>query len=153
NRTSWLFLGSLALAAFGAIVSLWLVVGAYAEKANNPDSHRYDLVDVLTYVSIPAAVMLAGYTAFLFAQAEGRDLWQSKLLFPHLIVQAVMVGAGLLAIVYGKHGGDLSSPFRFDESFFNGSGNTASPLLAPGVHAPLEYLGPSNGFNIGEYAF
>jgi hypothetical protein len=130
NRTSWLFLGSLALAAFGAIVSLWLVAGGFAEKSNNSDSHRYDLVDVLTYVSIPAAVMLAGYTAFLFAQAEGRDLWQSKLLFPHLLVQAVMVGAGVLAIVYGKHGDDPSSPFRFFFADDAGPGNTASPLLA-----------------------
>jgi formate-dependent nitrite reductase membrane component NrfD len=42
--------------------------------------------------------MVAGYTAFLFGQAEGRDLWQSPLLFWHLIVQAVMVGSGALAI-------------------------------------------------------
>ena len=39
--------------------------------------------------AILAAVMVAGYTAFLFGQAEGRDLWQSPLLFWHLIVQAV----------------------------------------------------------------
>ena len=41
---------------------------------------------------------MIGYTGFLFGQAEGRDLWQSPLLFWHLIVQAVMVGAGALAI-------------------------------------------------------
>ena len=41
--------------------------------------------------------MLAGYTAFLFGQAEGRDLWQSPLLFWHLLPQAVLVGAGALA--------------------------------------------------------
>jgi len=145
NRTSWLFLGSLALAAFGAVVSLWLLAGLYAESTNNSDSHRYDLVDVLTFVAVPAAVMLAGYTAFLFAQAEGRDLWQSRLLFPHLLVQAVMVGAGVLAIVFGKHGDDPSSPFRpvfevgpnvLQYGVNATTGNNASPLLA------------DNGFNV-----
>jgi hypothetical protein len=42
--------------------------------------------------------MMAGYTAFLFGQAEGRDLWQSPVLFWHLQAQAVMVGAGALAV-------------------------------------------------------
>ena len=42
--------------------------------------------------------MMAGYTAFLFGQAEGRDLWQSPVLFWHLLVQAVMVGSGALAV-------------------------------------------------------
>ena len=42
--------------------------------------------------------MVAGYTAFLFGQAEGRDLWQSPALFWHLLAQAVMTGAGALLI-------------------------------------------------------
>jgi Ni/Fe-hydrogenase subunit HybB-like protein len=39
---------------------------------------------------------VAGYTAFLFRQCEGRDLWQGKLLLPHLIVQAVLCGSAAL---------------------------------------------------------
>ncbi len=105
NWTSWLFKGSLALLAFGAVASAWLATGFLAESGDDGNS-LYDAVDVLTYVSIPAAVMAAGYTAFLFAQAEGRDLWQSRLLFPHLIAQAVMVGAGVLAFCYGVFGPD-----------------------------------------------
>ncbi|MHB1711760.1 MAG: 4Fe-4S dicluster domain-containing protein, partial [Acidimicrobiales bacterium] len=35
----------------------------------------------------------ACYTAFLFAQAKARDLWQSPLLLPHLAVQTIVVGA------------------------------------------------------------
>ena len=32
----------------------------------------------------------AGYTAYLFAQCEGRDLWQNtRWLLPHLFAQAV----------------------------------------------------------------
>jgi formate-dependent nitrite reductase membrane component NrfD len=42
--------------------------------------------------------MLALYTAFLFNQCEGRDLWQSPLLFPHTIINAVLAGAGALGI-------------------------------------------------------
>ncbi len=46
---------------------------------------------------LPSA-MVAAYTAFLFGQAEGRDLWQSTWLGPHLLVQAAMVGAGAMAV-------------------------------------------------------
>jgi hypothetical protein len=35
----------------------------------------------------------AGYTAFLFGQCEGRDLWQTPLLLPILLAQAVTVAA------------------------------------------------------------
>ena len=35
------------------------------------------------------AIASAGYSAFLFAQARGRDFWQSPLLFWHLLVKAV----------------------------------------------------------------
>jgi len=53
----------------------------------------------LAWIGVPAAVMTAGYTAFLFGQAEGRDLWQSPVLFWHLIAQAVMAGGGVLLLV------------------------------------------------------
>jgi Ni/Fe-hydrogenase subunit HybB-like protein len=49
-------------------------------------------------MAAPLAVATAGYTAFLFAQAEGRDYWQSPLLLPHLIAQSVVAGAGALLI-------------------------------------------------------
>ncbi len=45
---------------------------------------------------IPLAVATAVYTAFLFAQAKARDLWQSSLLPPHMLVQAVLLGAAVL---------------------------------------------------------
>jgi Ni/Fe-hydrogenase subunit HybB-like protein len=40
---------------------------------------------------------VAGYTAFLFQQCEGRDLWQEPRLLPHLLVQALFLGAVSLA--------------------------------------------------------
>ena len=51
-------------------------------------------------LAIPAALAAAataGYTAFLFAQCEGRDLWQSRRVLPHLLVQALLCGFAILA--------------------------------------------------------
>ena len=54
--------------------------------------------DVLRWALVPAGAALAGYTAFLFGQCEGRDLWQSPLLLPHTITNALVAGAGSLGI-------------------------------------------------------
>ena len=54
----------------------------------------------LTWIGAPFALGAAVYTAFLFGQAEGRDLWQSTLLPMHLLVQALMMGAAS-ALVLG----------------------------------------------------
>jgi Ni/Fe-hydrogenase subunit HybB-like protein len=44
------------------------------------------------------AASTAGYTAFLFAQCEGRDLWQTPLLLPALLAQAVVAGAAAVGL-------------------------------------------------------
>jgi Fe-S-cluster-containing dehydrogenase component/formate-dependent nitrite reductase membrane component NrfD len=90
NRTSWLVKGGYCLMAIAVVSGVWLL-GQLFSLTSHP------LNVVLALLSIPAAVMAAGYTAFLFAQAEGRDLWQSRWLFPHLIAQALMAGAGAVA--------------------------------------------------------
>ena len=43
-----------------------------------------------------AGLAAAVYTAYLFAQAKARDLWQSPLLPPHLAVQAALAGAAAM---------------------------------------------------------
>ena len=45
------------------------------------------------------AVVLAIYTAFLFAQAKGRDFWQSPSLALHMLVHSVLAGAAVFAIL------------------------------------------------------
>lgn len=98
NPTSWLFWGSLALAAFAAVSGLWLLAGIIGATTS------YDVGPALTglaYAALPTAALAAGYTAFLFGQAEGRDLWQSRWLLPTLLVQATMVGTGALVLVGG----------------------------------------------------
>jgi Ni/Fe-hydrogenase subunit HybB-like protein len=47
----------------------------------------------------------AAYTAFLFGQCEGRDLWQTPLLPAHLIVQALLCGSAVLALLPDAIGG------------------------------------------------
>ena len=43
----------------------------------------------------PLGLATAVYTAYLFAQARARDLWQSPLLAPHLAVQTLLAGAAV----------------------------------------------------------
>ncbi len=90
NRTSWLALGGYVLAAFGALAGLWFLAGILGLDTG------WLIFGVL---GIPIAAAGAGYTAFLFGQAEGRDFWQSPLLLPHLLVQAAIAGAATLAVV------------------------------------------------------
>jgi len=89
NYTSWLVLGAYVLTLFSGGAVLWLLAAAFDIGW---------LMTFLAWAALPAGALMAGYTAFLFGQAEGRDLWQSPVLFWHLIAQAVMVGSGALAI-------------------------------------------------------
>ncbi|MCB9917423.1 MAG: polysulfide reductase NrfD [Planctomycetes bacterium] len=88
---SWLVRGAFIIAGFSAILGLHVLASLL--QSNN-------MSRVLAWIGIPLAVMTAVYTAFLFAQAKARDLWQSPLLPPLLLVQAVLAGsAGLLPFV------------------------------------------------------
>ncbi len=84
---SWLTRGSYVLGAYG--VMLGVVFLSALGLIALPRSAL-----VLTAL---LAAFTALYTAFLFGQAKGRDLWQSSLLGPHLIVQALVAGACLFA--------------------------------------------------------
>ena len=89
NFTSWLVWGGYALGAFGALATLWLLAGVVDAGSG---------WRVLGVAGLPLAALAAGYTAFLFGQAEGRDFWQSPLLLPHLLTQATIAGTGALAL-------------------------------------------------------
>ncbi len=54
---------------------------------------------VALWLGLPLAIGTAIYTAYLFSQAEGRDLWQSPLLPVHLLIQSFVAGGGALLIV------------------------------------------------------
>ncbi len=104
NPTSWLVWGGYILGVFGLIEAGWFVAALVG------------LSDILRWLLIPSALFgaaAAGYSAFLFGQAEGRDFWQSPLMLPILLVQATLAGAaslGLLAWVLNV-GSTLSNLF------------------------------------------
>jgi Fe-S-cluster-containing dehydrogenase component len=83
---SWLVKGSFIIAGYS------LVLAAHFLMSLRECSYLL----ALTWVGIPLAVMTSVYTAYLFAQAKARDLWQSPLLPPHLLVQSVLAGAAAL---------------------------------------------------------
>ena len=58
--------------------------------------------------------MTAIYTAYLFAQARARDLWQSPLLPAHLLVQALLAGGGITMIITAASGvpGSVTALFQ-----------------------------------------
>ncbi|MFM8894897.1 MAG: 4Fe-4S dicluster domain-containing protein [Actinomycetales bacterium] len=96
NRRSWLAIGGIFLGATAAMAGLWLIAPAVGALGLGDPANA---IPWLAWPAIPLAVMVAGYTAFHFGQAEGRDLWQSPALFWHLLAQAVMAGAGVLLVL------------------------------------------------------
>ena len=83
NWSSWLVKGAYVLMAFTAVCIAWglasLMGAAWALR-------------LLAIPAVLGALGCAGYTAFLFGQCEGRDLWQTPLLLPTLLAQAVTAG-------------------------------------------------------------
>jgi len=122
NRRSWLAIGGLFLGATAAIGGLWLLAGLTDAFGLGDFTSA---IEWLAWPAIPLAAMVAGYTAFLFGQAEGRDLWQSPALFWHLQAQAVMAGAGILLV--------LSVIFQPD----SGTANWLATALLLGIVAHL----------------
>ncbi len=93
NWRSWLVKGGYILMGFGAVSTVALAAGLFDLPLLD------DLSRWLRWPGAILAVLAAVYTAFLFGQAEGRDFWQSPLLAPHLLVQAVLAGAAALLLV------------------------------------------------------
>jgi formate-dependent nitrite reductase membrane component NrfD/ferredoxin len=96
---SWLTRGAFILVAFSIVAGLWWLVEAGAYFAILPPGTAEALRPIALWLILPLAIGVAVYTAFLFAQAEGRDLWQSPLLPIHLVIQAVMAGSGVWLII------------------------------------------------------
>ncbi|MGH3276556.1 MAG: 4Fe-4S dicluster domain-containing protein, partial [Streptosporangiaceae bacterium] len=81
---SWLVRGAFIIGGYGAGAGVYLIGSLAGSVA---------VRQVAAGFVIPLAIATACYTAYLFAQARARDLWQSPLLAPHLAVQAVLAGA------------------------------------------------------------
>jgi formate-dependent nitrite reductase membrane component NrfD len=99
NVRSWLVWGAWILMAYGAIGVMWLLAGLTGNGG---------LVRGLAIPTALLAAAAAGYSAFLFGQAEGRDFWQSSVLLPHLVVAAVIGGAAALQVIQVIAGRDTT---------------------------------------------
>src|SRR3954452_168581 len=93
---SWLVRGAYIITAYGAVLSLWLAASILG---------WHTIADALLWPGVLLAALTAVYTAFLFAQAKGRDLWQNPMFSMHLMAHAVLGGGAtwLLAdVVAGR---------------------------------------------------
>jgi len=89
---SWLVKGAFIIAGYSLVLLLhfvasWLGLTAFQSW--------------LMIAGIPLSILTAVYTAYLFAQAKGRDMWQNPLLPPHLFLQAILLGSAALSLVSG----------------------------------------------------
>jgi Fe-S-cluster-containing dehydrogenase component/formate-dependent nitrite reductase membrane component NrfD len=85
---SWLVKGAFIIAGYALTLALHFA----ASLAGSTTVQRY-----LVLPGLPLAALAAIYTAYLFAQAKARDMWQNPLLPPHLFIQALLVGSSVLA--------------------------------------------------------
>ncbi len=85
---SWLVRGAFIIAAYSAFLAGHLGLGVMAASSW--------LCSWSGLLGVPLAGMTAVYTAYLLAQAKARDLWQSPLLPPHLLIQALLAGSASL---------------------------------------------------------
>ncbi|HBH07518.1 MAG TPA: 4Fe-4S ferredoxin [Flavobacteriales bacterium] len=87
---SWLVKGGYSISIFGGLVTLLALFYFF----------ELDLaLQVTFWAGAFFALVVAGYTAFLFAQAKGRDFWQSPTLVFHMLAHAFMAGGAALAIL------------------------------------------------------
>jgi Fe-S-cluster-containing dehydrogenase component/formate-dependent nitrite reductase membrane component NrfD len=93
---SWLVKGGYTITVFGLLVTIWGASTLF--NWNMPEM-------TLLWITAAFAILLAIYTAFLFAQAKGRDFWQSPTLPLHMLVHSVMAGAAifsLASLIFGQ---------------------------------------------------
>jgi hypothetical protein len=84
---SWLVRGSVIIGAYGAALAGYLLAVIAGPGGTAQET--------IGWIGMFLAAATAVYTAYLFAQARARDMWQSPLLAPHLAVQAALAGAAV----------------------------------------------------------
>jgi formate-dependent nitrite reductase membrane component NrfD/ferredoxin len=84
---SWLVKGAFIIAGYTLVLALHFI-GSWAGSIS--------LQRWLMIPGIPLAILTAIYTAYLFAQAKARDMWQNPLLPPHLFFQSMLLGSAIL---------------------------------------------------------
>jgi len=87
---SWLVKGGYTISIFGLLMTIWGVSTLLGWSL--PETG-------FLWITAVFAVILAIYTAFLFAQAKGRDFWQSPTLPLHMLVHSLLAGGAVFAIM------------------------------------------------------
>ncbi len=90
---SWLVRGAYIITFFGAIVTAYWLILAWGGAAFAVEG-----------LVLAGGAATAAYTAFLFAQAKGRDYWQSPLLPVQMLAHSLLLGAGASAVGNGFTG-------------------------------------------------
>ena len=106
---SWLVKGAFIIAGYSLLLLVHFIVSVFSYHGPHSDTSLGYLdfpggvslwaaqcLSWLTIAGIPLAIFSAVYTAYLFAQAKARDMWQNPLLPPHLFVQALLLGSAAL---------------------------------------------------------
>lgn len=88
--SSWLVKGGYSITVYGGLLTLWGAATWFEWSG---------IRLALLWLTAIFAFTTAIYTAFLFAQAKGRDFWQSPTLAIHMLVHSFMAGAAAFAIV------------------------------------------------------
>ncbi|MGB6386592.1 MAG: NrfD/PsrC family molybdoenzyme membrane anchor subunit, partial [Terriglobales bacterium] len=100
QRKSWLARGAFILISYSTLCGVfWLAAVAGISIVTS----------ILLWPVVLVGFCAAAYTAFLFGQCEGRDLWQTPLLPAHLIVQALLCGSAVLALLPDALGGSVQA--------------------------------------------
>ncbi|MAE77107.1 MAG: ferredoxin [Planctomycetes bacterium] len=100
---SWLVRGSFIILGYSIVLGLHFLASIFGGGA---------FARWLAGIGVVLAGLTAIYTAFLFAQAKARDLWQSPLLPPHLLLQSAILGtACVMPFLVGGPLEDLVLPF------------------------------------------
>jgi Fe-S-cluster-containing dehydrogenase component/formate-dependent nitrite reductase membrane component NrfD len=94
---SWLARGAYVITLYGLLLFGWAA-------ASWTGAERW--LDVLAWPVVLLALATAVYTAFLFTQCEGRDLWQSRLLALDLLVHAPVAALAAFLVIAPWIGGD-----------------------------------------------
>jgi len=90
QNKSWLARGTYVLMLYSVLAGLFWFSAV---------SHYGRVSAILIWPTVFAGFFAAIYTAFLFGQCEGRDLWQTPLLPVHLIVQTLLCGSAVLTLL------------------------------------------------------
>jgi formate-dependent nitrite reductase membrane component NrfD/ferredoxin len=91
---SWLVKGAFVIAGYTLVLALHFLASWLMS-----DKLQFVVQRWLMLAGIPLAALTAVYTAYLFAQAKARDMWQNPLLPPHLLVQSLLLGSAVLLVL------------------------------------------------------